>query len=704
MPPRLCERCSAIFSGQPDLRKEIPHTSSLDDLQQASKNGCYICRTISSSDAVRLLGSSAPFESLSYIVPLNGRHEGWYKLTIDAALSDEEIDRLHMEGNLSDSDDDDSDLSASQPGSDAPEGDFNRPPVLMWGFYLMPANNVENLLADGSPTVMELKSPELLGLARKWLSTCSSTHPKCKVKNSAYRPTRLIEISNDKQVVRLVVTKDHASIDSYATLSHCWGKAKTLKLLDSNIKELQAGIRTESLPTSYKEAIVVCQALDIRYIWIDSLCIVQDSKEDWKREALTMKDVYQNSILNVAAAAAAENSDASFAKRDPQLIAPVEVTTQWEGEDPKKHYLMSAETYAAEVELSPLRQRAWVIQEVWLAGRNLYLTSGQLWWECRELEACEAFPRGMPPELLSPDWLNSHKPSVDDECEWGKLSFVHKRWDELVQTYTACRLTFPSDKIIAFAGIAQNFQDVILQDEYNAGLWRSQLPEALCWVSERGRWAYRPQPYQAPSWSWASIEGPISFSREMELAEEGSTTTVAKLLRVTTVAADGLRTATLKGSRIELEGHLSPVGINEGRITVDKGDGSFGFIDGSLDHLPTLNRSDGVWTAVELDENTKGGEPSFSYIDQFSAADLSQSVLEGSTRVTKSWQEWDMDLYSLPVITWRQHGKLWSEGLILCRVDIESQTVYQRVGSFTTSGELTTLRLLESPKQDILII
>jgi len=105
-----------------------------------------------------------------------------------------------------------------------------------------------------------------------------------------------------------------------------------------------------------------------------------------------MKDVYQNSALNIAMAAAAENSDSSFGSRDLSFLRPLRVETEWQGFEKTQYYLQDGDMYEDEVETCPLRRRAWVIQEVWLTPRSLNLTKNQLWWECRELEACEAYP------------------------------------------------------------------------------------------------------------------------------------------------------------------------------------------------------------------------------------------------------------------------------------------------------------------------
>jgi hypothetical protein len=310
--------------------------------------------------------------------------------------------------------------------------------------------------------------PDVLGLAQSWYAKCTKEHT-CGHDQTGFRPTRLVELVSE-QAIRVVPSRAHDLQSKYATFSHCWGKAKTLKLLLSNLSELESGVAVSDLPTSYREALIVCHRFGFRYIWIDSLCIVQDSIDDWKREAATMKDVYGSSALNISAAAAAENSEASFASRDIASIPALEITLNWDDYN-KQNYIMVSEDIKDVVDASPLRSRAWVVQEVWLTPRNLSLTANQLWWECGSFEACETFPSGVPSWWLDQVWLKGGWKEEPLDLAW-----VHGRWNKLVETYTACKLTVATDKMIAFAGIAGRFSEMLAGDEYVAGLWKTRLP------------------------------------------------------------------------------------------------------------------------------------------------------------------------------------------------------------------------------------
>jgi hypothetical protein len=161
---------------------------------------------------------------------------------------------------------------------------------------------------------------------KECLSTCLLHHEKCVSLPSNHMlsgdpsvvtqplPTRLINIASRLDQIRLVETAelDHSRDRRYASLSHCWGRKPFLTLKRGNYTQFCANIPVNELGTTFREAITLCQALNIPFIWIDSLCIVQDSREDWIVEAPRMHQVYGNSTLNISAAGSAECAGGLF--------------------------------------------------------------------------------------------------------------------------------------------------------------------------------------------------------------------------------------------------------------------------------------------------------------------------------------------------------------------------------------------------------
>ncbi|KAJ4210972.1 hypothetical protein NW759_013003 [Fusarium solani] len=153
--------------------------------------------------------------------------------------------------------------------------------------------------------------------------------------------------------------------------------------------------------------------LNLHFVWIDSLCMIQDSSEDWQHEAVRMKLVYGKSVLNLCSASVVDNSEESLSARDASLIRPMQVKICWDGEDEEILPLIYGDIFHDDILHCPLRKRAWVFQEWYLSPRSLVLARRQLWWHCRQKVACEVLPNGYQDEErmrthrpdLQPDWM-----------------------------------------------------------------------------------------------------------------------------------------------------------------------------------------------------------------------------------------------------------------------------------------------------------
>jgi hypothetical protein len=151
----------------------------------------------------------------------------------------------------------------------------------------------------------DISLDDRLPVVQEWCHDCEDLHPECRSHmRQEVLPTRLIKIAAQaSRNPKLVETRSLDIIaTTYTTLSYRWGdENQPLQTRQGNIESLKKSIPTSSLPKTFADAIDLTRKLGIRYIWIDALCIVQDSKEDWEREAAIMSDVYQGSYLNIAA-------------------------------------------------------------------------------------------------------------------------------------------------------------------------------------------------------------------------------------------------------------------------------------------------------------------------------------------------------------------------------------------------------------------
>lgn len=141
--------------------------------------------------------------------------------------------------------------------------------------------------------------------ALSWIETCHTTHPSCQsiATSTTWKPTRLIYMGRLGLdfVPRLCISSELPSNITYVTLSHCWGLIKIFRLLSTNLMNLLKEILLPELTQVFRDAIDLARRLGINYIWIDSLCIIQDSVEDWKHESALMGNVYKYSWCNIAA-------------------------------------------------------------------------------------------------------------------------------------------------------------------------------------------------------------------------------------------------------------------------------------------------------------------------------------------------------------------------------------------------------------------
>jgi hypothetical protein len=149
------------------------------------------------------------------------------------------------------------------------------------------------------------------GFGENWLETCKQGHDECKGDESSQLSTRVLDISGDQ--VRLYEAQ--GEYGQYLTLSYCWGKAQIITTTTETKQERMKEISWSSLSKTFRDAVIVSRHLGFRYLWIDSLCIIQDDKQDWEREAARMALIYKGSQLTIAVTSSKDGSEGCFGKR-----------------------------------------------------------------------------------------------------------------------------------------------------------------------------------------------------------------------------------------------------------------------------------------------------------------------------------------------------------------------------------------------------
>jgi hypothetical protein len=344
---------------------------------------------------------------------------------------------------------------------------------------------------------------------------------------------------------------------------------------------------------------VAAKKLGIRHIWIDSLCIIQDSPDDWQREAALMQHVYSNARFNISATGAEDSDAGLFFDRGRLAVVPFtfeipDTTTRerkrrrgcWR---PGRYRLVDPTLCTYNISYTPLNARGWVMQERLLARRIVHFCRAQIFFECHEWEACEMFPRGLPytktfrvnntrrpwygrfksltleprRQVQRRRWLGETRrtPLRRADPSLGYLLL----WWEMVDTYSALALTKPEDKLIAFSGMAKLMQQrpEMSGDVYLAGLWRRHLPYHLLWARDPLRSPSDPVTKAgiriAPSWSWASVQVPVTLHFEPFGAGDNDEILV-EILEAEVYASGEDVTGSVSGGYIKLSGFLRNAG------------------------------------------------------------------------------------------------------------------------------------------------
>lgn len=425
-------------------------------------------------------------------------------------------------------------------------------------------------------------------LASFWLRRCLSEDEKCRQSSAAtgtpFVPTRLIDVSND--VVRLIESENDIKGDNadrrYVALSHCWGLIPIIRTLIANYKDHQRNIDPVRLSKTFRDAVHATRKLGFRYVWIDSLCIIQDSKSDWEAEAATMCDVYRNATLTIAAAHAPGGDVGCFQNRDGLLQFPFIVELphpRTAGAELQKLHRILFTSYGRSQGLGgpepPLYGRAWVLQEQLLSARMLIFDGSQIRWECLSSHGSERSPQGGMSRHIGHQkeirkGINGNLdlfniPGIEDRDTGLRGQLQH--WFYAVMDYTHRGMTKPSDRLVALDGVAQALKGHTNQ-EYYAGLWSQHFWLGLLWsISHTNEYTptttdafnleknehVRHEEGLAPSWSWVAVTVPIVYTVPAIMYIE-------RVCEILSTFVSG--SPTKQSGKVEIRGHLRTGYVN----------------------------------------------------------------------------------------------------------------------------------------------
>ncbi|KAI1779166.1 heterokaryon incompatibility protein-domain-containing protein [Hypoxylon cercidicola] len=391
--------------------------------------------------------------------------------------------------------------------------------------------------------VERTNSPEALEHLKNWLRKCDEMHP-CRLKDDPELPTRLVKVTN--QEVRIVHTE--AQKGRYTTLSHRWGANETFKLTSVNATSMNDNISWEVIPRTYQDAIEITRELQVEYIWIDSLCIIQDDLEDWKRESIRMRTIYGNSYLNIAGCHALDSDGGLFSSSTLLQRFPTHPVPGNAGIYIRNQPHMTHTDYGSnysESNSQELLSRGWVFQERVLSPRVVYYDLEELKWECNVAIDCQC--GGM---VVLSNFKLDYMAGLEDRRGLRALPFA---WMRITERYSHLRLTYDTDRVVALAGIADQALKSGYGGRYLAGVWEHSLAHQLCWeITDVHR---KPETYLAPSWSWLSVFGPVHYvhySNAMDYSRNASNIAVDITEVKCSTASD--QTGPVTGGYLKLNG------------------------------------------------------------------------------------------------------------------------------------------------------
>ncbi|KXH53515.1 hypothetical protein CSIM01_12758 [Colletotrichum simmondsii] len=347
--------------------------------------------------------------------------------------------------------------------------------------------------------------------ARQWLRQCVDHHDCGKARGSFY-PRRLLDLRDDQ--VRLVETAKASNFQGpYVCLSHRWGDAKFSRLTSTteNIHMHMGGIEWGDIPKTFQDAIVICRRLSVEYLWIDTLCILQDFPEmsdeqkritgaDFAAENSAMARIYQNSYFTIYASVSTNMASGIFSSRH-YGTHQIKIGDA----NGKESIMRIRERTSHFTPPTDLETRGWTFQEYLLPCRVLKFGPFDISWKCNQAYICECQHNTGAAHWREELARHALPPQNSAEAEeW---------WAGILRQYTMRHLAKDEDKLPALSGLAQLYHQ-LTRDAYLAGLWQASLPHCLLWFNTTKAGTYpmklgigqRPLITRAPSWSWASLD------------------------------------------------------------------------------------------------------------------------------------------------------------------------------------------------------
>jgi hypothetical protein len=322
--------------------------------------------------------------------------------------------------------------------------------------------------------------------AKSWIDNCDSTH---KYEHLPPTNTELPDKVLDLRKGSIRLWETFGSRGRYTTLSYRWDTVETrlFKTTNKNFTKRKQSISLASMPQTFQDAIDITKKLDIDYLWIDALCIIQGDKNDWKTQSPKMGQYYSNSYLTITAAASTDSREGVYIPRNVPFYGPIiKHTEDGVSYDVRAFgqpgYLAKGRNSETVLQWEPISGRGWPFQERTLSCRSLIYASDQMYFECMtEMVGENGF--WMPGRIHMLGQKDSGLNAVSRDGSVNDRE-IRRFWNQLMSAYSGRSLRH-FDKLPAVSGLAKLFQTK-LKNEYCAGLWNDafdSLIDGLLWES-----------------------------------------------------------------------------------------------------------------------------------------------------------------------------------------------------------------------------
>ncbi|KAF2787744.1 HET-domain-containing protein [Melanomma pulvis-pyrius CBS 109.77] len=356
------------------------------------------------------------------------------------------------------------------------------------------------------PELSEPGSQFNINIIREWIRRCDQSH-SCVPRNTTFLPTRVLDVGDEhSSSVRLTcIDREHTVSGKYLALSHRWGSPTTntlFRTLKSNLATFKKAIEVAHLPKTFQQAVKISRKMNIQYLWIDSLCIVQDDAEDWDRESERMEQVFSSAYATIAATCASGTHDGFLKKR------PERQSVKMAKGDSSYFVCEAIDNFHKDVDQADLNKRGWVLQERALSRRTIHFTETQCYWECGGGVRCETLTKMKNRKASFLGDANFPR-SVESDVKGMKIEF----FQDLYSKYSKLALTYCADRPIAIRGLERR----IIQSLNTKGAYGVfDIPyfhRCLLW-KRSGTTLKKITTFHGdivPSWSWMAYQGGIDY-------------------------------------------------------------------------------------------------------------------------------------------------------------------------------------------------